>query len=597
MLKFKQFGFIFIIAILFSAGSVFGQTTAFVYQGKLTDGAVAANGTYQFEFKLYDAASGGNQIGQTIQDLPATVTNGIFAVNLDFGASSFDGSSRYLEIAVRLNGSGQPYTLLNPRQVVTSTPYAVKSLKSDQAITATTSGNSLNLGGVPAAQYVVTTDSRMSDARNPLPNSTYYIQNSTNPQTSSNFNISGEGKAGKFTAVTQFNIGSDRILSAPGSGNLFAGINAGTSNTANGTNNSFFGRNAGTSNTTGNSNAFFGRNSGFGNTTGSSNSFFGNAAGQSNESGSNNTFLGGAAGLLNTSGNFNVFIGSNSAFSNTSGSNNTFIGYNAGSSVTNGTNNIFIGSNSGSTGNVFNSIAIGTNVKVASSNTAQIGTSDTDVKMPGDVEIGKTAVIGSNLTVSSGNLTVSNGSINASSGNITNMFTAGTFQGKQTNTTNLLVNVFSVLNGTTNIQHLKLLESDAGGETDFLCIGEDDNLVKRCIGFLASMQSVTDFRGGLETIKNLRAVTFNEPGTNHQSVGLTPADGQNVSSLFLNRDKSGAANGVKYIGVITALVGATQEQQTQIERQQEQIKQQQSQIAALKALVCQTNPTAAVCQK
>src|SRR5829696_2823917 len=179
MLNTRRFVTIFTFIFLLCAAPAFAQTSAFVYQGKLTDGASAANGTYQFQFKLFDAATGGSQIGQTIADLPATVTNGIFAVNLDFGASKFDGSARFLEIGVRLNGSGQPYTTLNPRQQVASTPYAVRALNANQAITA---DNSANLGGVPAAQYVVTTDARMSDDRNPLPGSASYIQNTTAPQ-------------------------------------------------------------------------------------------------------------------------------------------------------------------------------------------------------------------------------------------------------------------------------------------------------------------------------------------------------------------------------------------------------------------------------
>ena len=100
-------------AILVSISSfstiAFAQTSAFVYQGKLQDGGAAANGTYQFEFKLFDAASGGNQIGNAISNLPATVANGIFAVNLDFGAANFDGTARFLEISVRLNGGNQPF--------------------------------------------------------------------------------------------------------------------------------------------------------------------------------------------------------------------------------------------------------------------------------------------------------------------------------------------------------------------------------------------------------------------------------------------------------------------------------------------------------
>src|SRR5262249_5962871 len=84
--------------------------------------------------------------------------------------------------------------------------------------------------------------------------STNYIQNTTSQQASSNFNISGSGTAGGtlsanvVNATTQFNLGGNRILSAAGSSNLFAGINAGINNT--GTGNAFFGTAAGQANTT-----------------------------------------------------------------------------------------------------------------------------------------------------------------------------------------------------------------------------------------------------------------------------------------------------------------------------------------------------------
>ena len=44
---------------LMRAASVFTQTTAFTYQGKLTDTNVASptNGTYEMQFKAFDAAS------------------------------------------------------------------------------------------------------------------------------------------------------------------------------------------------------------------------------------------------------------------------------------------------------------------------------------------------------------------------------------------------------------------------------------------------------------------------------------------------------------------------------------------------------------
>ena len=50
----------------------------------------------------------------------------------------------------------------------------------------------------------------------PLPGSANYIQNATAQQASSNFNISGEGKANIFSASTQYNLGANRILSSGG---------------------------------------------------------------------------------------------------------------------------------------------------------------------------------------------------------------------------------------------------------------------------------------------------------------------------------------------------------------------------------------------
>src|SRR5256712_4324506 len=120
------------------------QTTAFTYQGRLTDGGTSANGNYDLQFALWDSSSGGMQVGST-QTLPAVqVSGGVFTVTLDFGANAFPGASRFLEISAQLSGAGS-FTLLLPRQQITSTPYAVRSLNASAADTAT---NATQLGGV-----------------------------------------------------------------------------------------------------------------------------------------------------------------------------------------------------------------------------------------------------------------------------------------------------------------------------------------------------------------------------------------------------------------------------------------------------------------
>jgi hypothetical protein len=83
------------LALLFSmvvlaSGICLAQTSGFTYQGRLADGGSPANGSYQFECKLFDAAADGNQVGST-QTVVATVQNGIFTTRLDFGAAAFAG--------------------------------------------------------------------------------------------------------------------------------------------------------------------------------------------------------------------------------------------------------------------------------------------------------------------------------------------------------------------------------------------------------------------------------------------------------------------------------------------------------------------------
>src|SRR5439155_14647472 len=106
----------------------YGQGTTFTYQGKLTDSGNLANGQYDFQFRLFDALSGGAQQGTTQAATNVTITNAIFTVQLDFGAcpSCFNGAARFLEIAVRPSGGGA-FTTLTPRQQITATPYALKS--------------------------------------------------------------------------------------------------------------------------------------------------------------------------------------------------------------------------------------------------------------------------------------------------------------------------------------------------------------------------------------------------------------------------------------------------------------------------------------
>lgn len=111
-------------ALHFLSGTTRAQTPAFTYQGRLDEAGTPANGLYDLRFVVYDAETGGSAVGGALIHAATTVSNGLFTVNLDFGPGVFDGSDRWLEIAVRPTGSGA-FTVLEPRQLVTSTPYAL----------------------------------------------------------------------------------------------------------------------------------------------------------------------------------------------------------------------------------------------------------------------------------------------------------------------------------------------------------------------------------------------------------------------------------------------------------------------------------------
>ena len=408
--------FISLTLIIISTAGTFAQTTEFSYQGSMKDGANPANGSYDFEFALFDALTGGTQFGSTLTQNAVAVANGVFSVKLDFG-NQFPGVNRYLEIRVRVSGGGG-FTTLSPRQPVASSPYAVKSLSADNAAnaanaanataaqTATTAGNALQLGGITANQYVLTGDPRMSDARNPLPGSASYIQNGTTPQTG-NFNLTGNGTVGNtlsagsaVNAGAEYRIGGSRVIGVTGNFNLFLGVDAGPVNT--GTSNTFVGRFAGSSNITANGNSFFGA-----------------LAGRDTSIGANNAFFGASAGLQNVSGQANSFFGQTAGGSNISGLGSTFVGAGAGGGNTTGNFNAAIGFQSAFlSANLSNATAIGARSAVGQSNALILGsingvnsaTSDTNVGIGTTAPSERLHVVGNGLFT--GNLTI-NGALNA----------------------------------------------------------------------------------------------------------------------------------------------------------------------------------------
>jgi hypothetical protein len=130
-----------LLALSAFTATALAQGTAFTYQGRLNAGDKTAQGIYDLRFAICDAAASGNQVGGALTNAAAAVSNGLFAVTLDFGSGIFDGSALWLDIAVRTNGAAG-FTPLTPRQALTAVPYAVYA---GTAATATAAS------GVPAS--------------------------------------------------------------------------------------------------------------------------------------------------------------------------------------------------------------------------------------------------------------------------------------------------------------------------------------------------------------------------------------------------------------------------------------------------------------
>lgn len=93
--------------------------TQFTYQGSLMESGSPMNGAADIDVSLWDALAAGTQIGSTQSMLAVPVAEGLFSLDLDFGAAALVGD-RWIEIAINA-------TTLSPRQKVNATPYSIQT--------------------------------------------------------------------------------------------------------------------------------------------------------------------------------------------------------------------------------------------------------------------------------------------------------------------------------------------------------------------------------------------------------------------------------------------------------------------------------------
>jgi hypothetical protein len=204
-------GFLFIIPALISACLFLDPKPALAanpatinFQGKVvnSDGTNPANNTYSFIFRLYNTASPttatacGSDSACLFEETQAsvTVTNGVFQVELGSGCSgglvaanscnkstAIDFStSNALYLTMKFNGDAAGF--MSPTIHLTTVPYAF---------------NADRLGGLAASGF---------------------IQNTTSPQSTSNFNISGTGVAGTALQAPILQTASGDLALQPASG-------------------------------------------------------------------------------------------------------------------------------------------------------------------------------------------------------------------------------------------------------------------------------------------------------------------------------------------------------------------------------------------
>lgn len=279
---------------LLACGATFAgaQTTAFTYQGRLSDGTAAANGSYDMQFSVYNAATGGTLESIIITRTAVQVTNGIFTAQLNFGTTPnpFDtGRDRYLEISVKPTGGGT-YTTLAPRQQITSVPFANRAIN---ATNATNFNGSLSgdVSGTQSATVVSSVGGQSAANVGIAVQSINTATSESTPNTLVKRDANGDLSGNVINANTQYNIGGNAALRIPGGRSVFVGSGG------SGSSNSFLGFGAG------------------GDTTGSGNSFLGYLAGSNNTTGTNNTAIGNGANVASNNLENATAIGAGAAAS------------------------------------------------------------------------------------------------------------------------------------------------------------------------------------------------------------------------------------------------------------------------------------------
>jgi hypothetical protein len=324
-----------------TGGGATGNVTLAVQNGgigttQLADGSVTT-------LKIADGAVTDAKIfsvsGAKVSGTVAAANNAGTATNaLNLGAIP---ASQYLQ----LNGNGSALTNLNASNVTSGT---LNNARLGQIPTANIADGAVTAAKVAAGE-VVKSVNNLKDNVTLAAGTNITITPAGNTLTIASTGGSVNAVLNQTTqqAGANFNItgtGTAGVLNAANQFNLNGSRILGVS----GVSNTFGGVNAGANaSNLAENNTFFGRSAGQTMVTAGGNSFFGSEAGQSTTAGGN-SFFGGQAGKANTSGQDNAFFGLSAGTANTSGDDNSFFGRSAGTATTSGSSNSYFGRSAGS---------------------------------------------------------------------------------------------------------------------------------------------------------------------------------------------------------------------------------------------------------
>jgi len=188
--------------------------TAFTYQGRLKNGGGGANGVYDVQFSLWDAVSGGTQVGGTVCSDNVSIADGLFTVTLnaggEFGPAAFKGQARWLQTGVRPGGAAGncasgAYTLLSPRQPLVAAPYSLYALNMFWAASGNNIAN-INSGNVGIGTGTASPMEKLHVAGNVVAGGDL---RSSNPNEPASVVFLGWGVDGAGTPMARIRIGGD----------------------------------------------------------------------------------------------------------------------------------------------------------------------------------------------------------------------------------------------------------------------------------------------------------------------------------------------------------------------------------------------------